>query len=104
MASRRQRYDPLKQSDKPHWLSRLDEHNRVQEVQELAARTNLRAALDGKLEELRAEGWSIEGVAFSGTFIRRGGQRHYVAVYPSNPSDQPISLHGAYPGTHRRRR
>jgi hypothetical protein len=101
MAARRKRFDPLELSDKPRWLSRLDEHNRVQEVFELPPGTDLRAALARRLDELKVAGWTIEGIAFSGTFIRTADSRHYVAIYPSDPRDQPISLHGAYPGSHR---
>lgn len=101
MASKRQGFDPLKPSNKARWLSRLDEHNRIQEVQELKPGADLRSALAQQLEQLRSDGWLIEGVSFSGSFIRRGATRHYVSVYPKDPRDQPISLHGPYPGAHR---
>jgi hypothetical protein len=98
MASRRQRFDPLRVTHTSRWLSRLDAHNRIIEVRELPAGTDLRNALDMHLAQLQKDGWVVEGVSFSGTFVHRGSERNYVAVYPADPRSQPISLHGAYPG------
>jgi len=99
MASKRQRFDPLRVTHASRWLSRLDAHNRVIESRELPAGTDLRLALSTHLARLQTDGWVVEGVSFSGTFIHRGSERHYMAIYPADPKAQPISLHGAYPGS-----
>jgi hypothetical protein len=99
MASRRQRHDPLRATDNARWLARLDEHGRVQTSQELAPGADLRQALAQHLNQLALQGWRIEGVAFSGSFVRKGSDRHYVSIYPHNPHEQFISLHGPYPGS-----
>jgi hypothetical protein len=102
MASRRQRHDPLKPADQPRWLARLDEHGRVQTSEQLAAGADLRLTLTHHLHELALQGWLIEGLVFSGSFARKGSDRHYVSIYPHDPTEPLISLHGPYPGSHTR--
>jgi hypothetical protein len=97
MATRRQRLDPLKSTSQVRWLARLDQNGRVQTSEELAPQTDLRMALSLYLEALSREGWLIEGVAFSGSFVRKGSDRHYVSIYAHDPSDQFYDSHGPYP-------
>jgi hypothetical protein len=85
MITMRQRYDPLKPSDKPRWLARLDMFRNVVEVRELPPGANLRGALAQDSVALRRDGWTIEGVSFTGTFVRRADVRHYLGVYPADP-------------------
>ena len=99
MNGKRQRYDPLHTNTAPQWLARVDKFNKVIESRKLAPRTDLRAALAAGIEELRRDGWTIEGVSCNGTFVHRAAERHYLGVYPADPGEAPLSLHGKYPGT-----
>jgi hypothetical protein len=91
------RFDPLKTSSEPRWLARLDAHGRVIEAEELPPGTDLRITLTARLLALREAGWLIEGVSYSGTFVSRGELRHRVAVYPQDPRERFIDIHGPYP-------
>ena len=89
MNQKRQRYDPLATSSATRWLVRVDEFRHVVDVVELRPGTDLRQALAAGIEKLRSEGWLVEGVSFSGTFARRGGDRHNLCVVPTDP-EQPL--------------
>jgi hypothetical protein len=97
--ARRSGFDPLKTSDERRWLARLDAHGDVIESEELPPRTNLRVALTERLLALREAGWTVEGVSYSGTFVRKGDKRHRVAIYPRDPTERFVDSHGTYPAS-----
>lgn len=65
-----------------------------------AARCRPEGSLAQDIEALRADGWTIEGVSYSGTFVRLGELRLYLGVYPADRRDEKMSLHGKYPGAY----
>jgi hypothetical protein len=99
MNQKRQRYDPLAKSTETRWLVRVDLYRNVIDALELASGTDLRAALADGIEQLRRDGWENEGVSFGSTFVCQGEERHQLGVYPTDPYDLALSLHGQYPGS-----
>jgi hypothetical protein len=95
MNQKRQRYDPLATSSATRWLVRVDEFRNVVAVLELPAGTDLRQALADGMESLRREGWEIEGVSFSGTFVTRGCDRHNLSILPTDPGKPLGEMWGA---------
>ena len=82
---KRQRFDPLATSSAPRSLVRVDLFRTVIDVQELPPGADLRRAPADGIEFLHRAGWTIEGVSYSGTFVRRGNERHYLSIVPPIP-------------------
>jgi hypothetical protein len=76
------------------WLVRVDLYRNVVDAVELRSGTDLRQALTEGIEQLQRDGWDIEGVSFSGTFVTRGAVRHYLSVVPTDPGEPVPEMYG----------
>ena len=84
---RRQRFDPLAGTARPHWLTVADMHQKLIAYEALPAWADLRDVLRAALAQYAAEGWEIENDgAYGFAFIVRQAERRLVNLTPADPS------------------
>lgn len=83
----RNRYDPLSDTARPHWLTIAHMYGERITCEALPAGADLREALRDALARC-AEGWQPEGDGAHGfTFIAKGGERRLLNLTPADPAE-----------------
>jgi hypothetical protein len=98
MTTKRSKYDPLATSGQTRWLVLRDMFHNVLDSTELAPGTDLRQAFADGLAALERDGWQSEGASGGMVFIRRNGERRFLAIHETDPHE-PVPLgHGSHFG------
>jgi len=98
MTTKRSKYDRLAPSSQSRWLVLRDLFHNVRDATELAPGTDLRRAFADGVAALERDGWQSEGASGGMVFVRRQGERCFLAVHEHDPHEPIPPGHGVLSG------